>query len=226
MSIRRARPSIWLAQPTRQLADVLHFLLPMRSLGPAHKPRISQHLLGLSAHDRYLRFGYSASDEQVQRYVDELDFVRDEIFGVYNRRLELLAVAHLAFAGDGSSVACAEFGVSVAEQARGRGYGSRLFERALIHARNEGVQMLFIHALSENAPMLKIARKHGATLQRHGAETEAFLKLAAPDWESRLDEFIEDSVADIDFELKLQAKHFWSLLAELQALRASLPPQS
>ena len=49
-------------------------------------------------HDRYLRFGYAATDEQIERYVDGLDFERDEIFGIYNRRLELIAMAHLAFA--------------------------------------------------------------------------------------------------------------------------------
>ncbi len=42
--------------------------------------------------------------------------------------------------------------------------GARLFERAVVVARNEGVGMLFIHALSENAAMLKIARNAGATV--------------------------------------------------------------
>ena len=32
----------------------------------------------------------------------------------------------------------AEFGVSVLKAARGRGYGARLFDRAVMHARNEG----------------------------------------------------------------------------------------
>lgn len=202
------------------------FMVPIRSLGPAHRERMAQHLLALDEQDRYLRFGFSASDEQIRRYTDGLDFDRDEVYGIYNRRLVLLATAHLAFSRDAKLQRCAEFGVSVLKTARGNGFGSRLFERALMHARNEGVSMLFIHALSENAPMLHIARKHGAVLERHGSETEAFLKLAPPDWESRLDEFIDDQVADLDFELKLQAKQFWSLLAEVQALRHALPPET
>ena len=68
------------------------------------------------------------------------------------------------------------------QKARGRGYGSRLFERAVIHARNEGVDMLFIHALSENTAMLKIARNAGAMLERAGSETEAYLRLPRRRW--------------------------------------------
>ena len=52
-----------------------------------------------------------------------------------------------------------EFGVSVLPKARRRGFGRRLFEHAMLHARNRGVETMFIHALSENTAMLKIARE-------------------------------------------------------------------
>src|SRR3954469_4950663 len=107
-------------------------LVPIRSLGPAHRGRIATHLLALEPDDRYLRFGYTATDEQIGRYVADLDFDRDDVFGIYNRRLELIAVAHLAFSGDPKASNCAEFGVSVLRKARGRGYGSPPIARALI----------------------------------------------------------------------------------------------
>jgi hypothetical protein len=88
-------------------------MVPIRSIGPRERERIARHLLALTPHDRYLRFGYAAADEQVQRYVDSLDFERDELFGIYNRRLELIAMAHLAFAPGDQHSDCAEFGVSV-----------------------------------------------------------------------------------------------------------------
>ena len=132
---------------------------PIRSLGPGHRERIAAHLLALEPADRYLRFGYSAGDVQIQHYADHLNFDRDDVFGIYNRRLELLAMAHLAYASSPECDSCAEFGVSVSQHARGRGYGKRLFERAVMHARNQGVHMLFIHALTENTPMLAIAAR-------------------------------------------------------------------
>jgi len=194
-------------------------LVPIRSLGPAHRARIVAHLLALNADDRYLRFGYMATDEQIRRYVADLDFDRDDIFGIYNRKLELIAVAHLAFSRDPEASQCAEFGVSVLQKARGRGYGSRLFERATIHARNDGVDLLFIHALSENTAMLKIARKAGAKLERFGTETEAHLRLPPATLDTRMSELVVEHFAQTDYRLKQQVKSFWDFLAGVQETR-------
>ena len=194
-------------------------MVPIRSIGPSHGERIAAHLLSLSPQDRYLRFGYMANDEQVQRYVDGLNYVRDDIFGIYNRKLELIAMAHLAFSTDAKLSSCAEFGVSVLAKARGRGYGSRLFDRAIIHARNEGVGMMFIHALSENTAMLNIARKGGATIERDGSESEAYLKLPPADLDSRMTEMVEERIAQTDYLLKVQARQFWHILTTMQEVR-------
>jgi GNAT superfamily N-acetyltransferase len=196
-------------------------VVPIRSLGINHRGRIADHLKSLNDADRYSRFGYLARDEQIQKYVDTLNFERDDIFGIYNRKLQLLAVAHLAYAKGHGFDTCAEFGVSVLPAARGRGYGARLFERAAMHASNEGVRMMFIHALSENAPMLKIARNAGATVERDGTETEAYLSLPAPSIDSRVTEMLEERLAQTDYSLKVQAQQFWSALADLQEIRRS-----
>lgn len=198
-------------------------LVPIRSLGANHRQRIARHLIALEPHDRYLRFGFAANDEQIQRYADSLNFERDEIFGIYNRRLELIAMAHLAFSADSELSACAEFGVSVLKSVRGRGYGGRLFDRAVMHARNEGVSRMFIHALSENTAMLKIARNAGATIERDGSESEAHLHLLPATIDTRLSELINEQVAKTDYRIKVQVKQFWDVLAQVQALRRGLP---
>ena len=206
--------------PTPAAVPYAHpVMVPIRSLGPSHGERIAAHLLSLSAQDRYLRFGYAANDEQVRRYVSGLNFERDEIFGIYNRKLELIAMAHLAFSVDPKLKSCAEFGVSVLARSRGRGYGARLFDRAVMHARNNGVDMMFIHALSENTAMLNIARKAGAKIERDGSETEAYLKLSPADLDSRMTEMVEEQIAQTDYRLKVQAKQFWDLLAKVQEMR-------
>ena len=180
--------------------------VPIRTLGASHRERIAIHLLALDKHDRYLRFGFAANDEQIRRYADKLNFERDEIFGIYNRRLEMIAMAHLAFSTDAQLKPCAEFGVSVSSSARGRGYGARLFDRAAMHARNEGVSLMFIHALSENAAMLKIARQAGAVVERDGSESEAHLRLLPATLDTRLTELLEEQVARADYRLKWQFK--------------------
>lgn len=200
--------------------------VPIRSLNSRHRRRIAQHLLALPAHDRYLRFGYAATDEQVQKYVDGLDFKRDEIYGIFNRRLALIALAHLAFTSDPKCSSCAEFGVSVSADARGKGLGTRLFERAILHARAQEVDMIFIHALSENAAMLKIARKAGAVVENYGGEVEAHLRLPAQDFGDRVEtavkDAMEDGLGEVDFRLKLRALQFWELLASLQDIRKGI----
>jgi GNAT superfamily N-acetyltransferase len=193
--------------------------VPIRPLSPRHKPRILAHLVALSDSDRYLRFGYPATDEHIQRYVDGLKFERDEIFGVFNRRLQLVAMAHLAFSVDPQWSTCAEFGVSVAANQRGRGLGAKLFDRAVMHARNQGVSMLFIHALSENVAMLKIARHAGARVERDGSESEAYLSLPQATLDTQLSGVVQDQMAQIDYQVKLQAKQFREWLGFMQEVR-------
>jgi len=193
--------------------------VPIRPLAPRHKPKILAHLLQLSEPDRYLRFGYAATDEQISRYVDQIDFVRDEVFGIFNRRLELAAMAHLAYSVDPKWSTCAEFGVSVTARYRGRKLGAQLFDRAVYQARNQGVHMLFIHALSENAAMLRIARNAGARVEREGSESEAYLSLPQATLDTHLTALVEDQMAEVDYRIKQQARQFRQWLATAQEVR-------
>lgn len=189
--------------------------VPICALGVEHRAAIAEHLLGLGERDRYLRFGYSAQDAQIRRYVDGLRFDRDEVFGVFNRQLRLIAMAHLAYAVTPERAHSAEFGVSVSRHARGRGYGNQLFERAVMHARNHGVSVLDIHALSENSAMLSIARKGGASIVREGGESECHLRLPPADFESHLTELLEEQVARTDYHFKANARQFGRFLKRL-----------
>jgi GNAT superfamily N-acetyltransferase len=201
--------------PSRAAGAAGRSWVPIRSLAARHRKRIAAHLLSLVPADRYLRFGYAASDEQITRYVDQLDFERDEVFGIFSRRLELIAMAHLAHAiaePAHGATAMSEFGVSVLPHARGRGFGQRLFEHAMLHARNRGVELLLIHALSENTAMLKIARRGGATVVREGSESDAWLKLPPDTLASHIGELVENGAAELDYELKVRARRFSQLL--------------
>ncbi len=192
--------------------------VPVRSMTPRHRTRILQHMVALDERDRYLRFGYPATDTQIAKYVDTLDFDRDELFGIFNRKLELLALAHLAYAPTpqiNDKPAMAEFGVSVLPKARRRQFGARLFDNAILHARNRGFETLFIHALSENTAMLRIARKAGAQVIRDGSESEAWLKLPPETVASRFDEVVEQHAAEFDYQWKLGANRIHKAMTAL-----------
>lgn len=196
--------------------------VPIRSMSERHRGRIVSHLLSLNESDRYLRFGYPATDAQIERYVGALDFDRDELFGIFNRRLELIALAHLAYVPTTgpADAAMAEFGVSVSSHARGRGYGARLFERAVLQASNRGCERLFIHALSENIAMLKIARRAGASVERDGSESAAWLKLPPDSIASQMGQLVERHAAELNYQFKRHAQRLNGLLDTVTEVKA------
>jgi GNAT superfamily N-acetyltransferase len=202
------------------VSSVLRWI-PIRSLGARHRARVLTHLLALAPADRYLRFGYGATDAQVTRYVERLDFDTDQLFGIFNRQLELVAMAHLAYLPSGAGGGrMAEFGVSVLGQARGRGLGSRLFDHAVLHARNRNIDTLIIHALTENTAMLRIARNAGARVLRDGSDAEALLQLPPYTVASQIEELLEDRAAEVDYHFKRQARRVDTLWGRVTGLRA------
>lgn len=177
--------------------------LPMRTLDASHAKEVANHLLALSVADRVLRFAHAASDDQIRRYADQIDYAHDEVFGVFDRHLRLVAMAHLAFASDGLA---AEFGVSVLHRVRGRGFGARLFEHAVMHARNRGVSTMVIFVARENIPMLALLRRAGAQISFDGSEATGRLPLVADTLGSQVEAMIERHAAEFDYQLKLHVQ--------------------
>ena len=187
----------------------------VKELTERDRRRLLMHFLALPDSDRLLRFGTVLSDELVTRYVQKLDFVRDTLFGVYDAKLRLIGVGHLAFAARDARPAVteatskervAEFGVSVSPTARGLGVGTRLFERVAIHCRNADVDTLTMQCLASNQTMMRIARKAGMEIHRTHGEADAYLKLSRADPVSVLQEAVEEQVAQLDYRLKANTK--------------------
>ena len=126
-------------------------------LEASDRPALRTHFLALGAEDRRLRFGFTARDSTIERYVKDIDFTRDAVFGVRNALDEgrqFDGITHLALDKNH-----AEIGVSVLEDARGRGIGSALVSRAAMHARNRGIEVLYMQCLSENRAIMRIAAR-------------------------------------------------------------------
>ncbi|MGZ5202333.1 MAG: N-acetyltransferase family protein [Telluria sp.] len=185
----------------------------VKELGERDRKRMLRHFLALSDSDRLLRFGNTLKDEQVEKYVRKIDFERDIVFGVLNRRFQLAGVGHLSFLdkeGARSKATAkarvAEFGVSVSSSGRGQGVGSALFERAAIHCRNSDIDTLYMQCLSSNATMMHIARKAGMQIKREYGEADAYLHLPPPTPGSVLQEAFQEQFASIDYAVKANAR--------------------
>ncbi len=171
-------------------------------LGPSHRRQIENHLIALPPADRRLRFGYAISEELLSTYVRGLRFSRDAAFGAFNESGEMLAFGHLAFIASDES---AEFGISVAPDARRLGIGRALLERAGRHARNRGYRLLVMAFVPENAALAALARAAGMQLIQDQVEPRAYLTLDAPDAASVLEEAWCEAVAAIDLGFRRAA---------------------
>ncbi len=165
--------------------------------------RIADHLMRLSTADRRLRFGMCLSDEAVRRYVERIDFVRDEVFGIFGDGLTLIAVAHLAF---DPAHACAEIGLSVDRDCRGRGYGHALLQHGRLHAIGRGCRTLYMHFLSENGAIRHLAAKAGLRVVMAQGEADAMLVLPDRRHDDMAREPARERVALADCRLRQRAR--------------------
>jgi GNAT superfamily N-acetyltransferase len=193
--------------------------IPIRELWPSERPALYEHFLALAPEDRRLRFGIPLSDTTVRDYVARIDFGQDAIFGVLDDELRLLGVAHVA-----RSSAFAELGVSVLEGFRHRGIGGALLARAHLRARNWGMGSLFLHCLTENAAMMRLARRQAMDIVTEAGEADAWLRLAPADAASHFGEVFAQRVALFDHALKSQVASARRLVAALTPGTASQAP--
>lgn len=192
--------------------------IPIKELVASDRALLLGHLTSLGPSDRYLRFGNPLNDAAIAAYVERIDFTRDTVLGVFDDNLDLRAAGHFAFlpdaeAGEALAGRVAEFGLSVAEAARGRGIGTALFVRASVHARNLGVSTLFMHCLIQNDAMMRIARRAGMEICVGYGEADAYLKLEPADAASVIREAMQEQIALFDYAFKQQLLSARTLLA-------------
>jgi len=171
--------------------------IPVQRLGANAGSAYLEHLLVLPPEDIRLRFGSAETADTITAYVRNIDFERDEVFGVHGAGLVLVGGAHLALTGDQ-----AELGVSVLPGERGRGIGSALVARAAEHARNRNVRDMFMHCLAENKSMVHIARRADMEVVIESGEADAHVALPPADLSSLGSELLADRVALYDYALK------------------------
>ncbi|QDQ28391.1 GNAT family N-acetyltransferase [Chitinimonas arctica] len=157
----------------------------------ADLPAIQAHLLALDGTDRLQRFSSPASDETIVAYVRRLDFTQDALFGVWREidcRLVLAGLTHLAI---DPANRMAELGVSVATDQRRRGIAGRMLQRAILHARNVGVEEVAMYFLPYNTELIELAKTLSMKLSAGEGQGTAKLRPATADFVSFAGEMVE-----------------------------------
>lgn len=171
--------------------------IPIQTFSRHDRKALLSHFTALEGRDRRLRFGAVLSDAAIGNYVQRIDYHGDVLMGVYDDEMRIVAVVHLAVAGDRG-----ELGLSVLPGQRGLGLGEALFRRASLHARNLGLRFLAVHCLAENAAMMHLARKHGMRMVSQHGEAEGLLALPPADMSSHLSSIFEQGSALFDYALR------------------------
>lgn len=192
-----------------------HELVLVRELTAGDRERLLAHFLALQSDDRLLRFGQAASDQVVENYVRTIDFERDTVFGVFDSALDVVGVGHLAYLPAEGEKRTAEFGVSVLERSRGKGIGTRLFERATMRCRNTHVTTLYMYCLSRNTTMMHIAKKAGMRIEYAYGSADAYLTLPPADQTSILSEMLHEQAAAFDYAIKRQTQRTTEIIEAL-----------
>jgi RimJ/RimL family protein N-acetyltransferase len=215
MSQHRTRSAPPIATNDRRSPANGRELVLVRELTANDRKRLLAHFLTLNSEDRLLRFGQMVPDHVIENYVRTIDFTRDATFGVFDAQLALMGVGHLAYLPPEDDKRMAELGVSVLENARGKGVGSKLFERAAMHCRNTRVTTLYIYCLSRNTTMMHIAKKAGMRIEYAHGSADAYLTLPPADQVSIIAEMLQEQAAVFDYAIKHQTQRATEMIEAL-----------
>lgn len=172
---------------------------------------IDHFLVDIKGNDRYLRFGYQASNDNVIDYLAGAfkDFGTTNMWFIVENEGRVVGSVHVTI----SDFNVAEMGFTVSPDYRGRGLGQDLFQRAATWAMMKGAKTLYTQCLSENQVMQHIAKKNGMTVVTIGyGEKEATINASKGTIQSYFDDRFFDGLAFVDHAVAKQHSIVRSLM--------------
>lgn len=137
----------------------------------------ARHLKSLSDEDRYTRFGYAASTQAIDQMILNIVYNQaDHHIFTYYTDSKIVGFGHLA-----REESDWELAVSVDREYQGRGIADELMSHMISWGKTHGVEIVYMHCITENQKIQHLARKHGLkTWDRSGHELTARVQLPEP----------------------------------------------
>lgn len=171
-----------------------------RILGAHEYGLYADHLKRLSATDRERRFWAARDDAWIDRFVGGIDR-SSAIIGHFDAAARLDGAIHVGLIDrDGRRIA--EMGVSVLPEARHRGIGYHLLERAILWSRNHHANEFYSLCMTGNRDMVRLARQHEMHISVLDDGAEAVVSIAPFTPESVVLELIENQIGQWDYQTK------------------------
>ena len=187
-------------------------MIPRKIMYEDDENRLYDHfLVDIQGNDRYLRFGYQASNENVMTYLEGAfkDFGTTNMWFIAESEGRVVGSAHVSI----SVYKIAEMGFTVAPDHRGKGLGQDLFQRASTWAMMKGAKVLYTQCLSQNQVMQHIAKKNGMTVVTIGyGEKEATINATKGTIQSYFDDKVFDNLAFVDRAIEKQQNIYNTLM--------------
>ena len=134
----------------------------------------AEHLKNLTDEDRYTRFGFAASSATIDSMILNILYHQEDhhIFTYYTDG-HIVGFGHLAREEDAWELA-----VSVEKEYQGRGIANELMDYMIDWGKTHGVEVLYMHCITENQKIQHLARKHGLkSWERAGHELTSRVQL-------------------------------------------------
>lgn len=153
----------------------------IRPIRPEDRERLVEGFERLSPESRYRRF-FAAIPRLTSRQLDYLTQVdhrdHEALVAIDPESGRLVGVARYARTAPGE----AEPAVVVADDWQGRGIASKLLDRLVERALDEGVERFVAPVLASNAQAIHVLRRLGdTTVEHHGLESELTIALRRPE---------------------------------------------
>jgi RimJ/RimL family protein N-acetyltransferase len=189
---------------TPEVQISLDGLPQLRTLWPHEHHKLEAHLLRLTPEERYLRFAGNLGEESIRRYCRRARWWQGHLVGLVDDAGELRAVGEARFRRNGW-IREAELAFSVETSYQGRGLGTELFRRLLVHARNRAVARVYITSLPSNSRMRRIAAKFGLSVRSDGnGQSDGRIELHGPDYGSLFSEVLDEGTGQLIAGLRVQ----------------------
>lgn len=157
--------------------------LSIEALHAGDAPRILAHFARLSRDDRALRFNSALTDDaNLARYVSQMRFGTDLVFGLVDASGRVVGVAH-GCVFDAGTERLVEAAFSIDATHRGRGFGNTLMRSLQAAARQCGARAIIGLCAPGNWPMRRVFERAGMQLMREEDEMQGRLDLQ-PDVEA------------------------------------------
>lgn len=208
-------------------------LFIIKRLNSQNKEDILNHFKELDQESRYNRFCSATNETSLSLYVSKINIDNHGYFGVFNKDLKMIGLGECVFfkSKDGKHNE-AEVAFSILKEYQGNGLGNKLLKRLIRFAKINDIEKLQMYCLRNNSKVIHLCKKYGLHTEVTPYESNAYISMPSDETKhtEKLDEIIDDSMADIAIAnqrnikfFKSNQKFFQENLQNFLSLKISLP---